>query len=77
LTGASGPDHLPGGRKVLHVIQGDAVPQRFIEDPSVDAGKPNLALSRASGDESPWRGKALREFSPCQPLTCWCKFIPT
>jgi aryl-alcohol dehydrogenase len=30
LTGASGPDHLPGGRKALSVIQGDAVPQRFI-----------------------------------------------
>jgi len=30
LTGASGPDKLPGGRKVLSVIQGDAVPQRFI-----------------------------------------------
>lgn len=30
LTGASGPDKLPGGRQVLSVIQGDAVPQRFI-----------------------------------------------
>jgi len=30
LTGASGPDKLPGGRQVLGVIQGDAVPQRFI-----------------------------------------------
>jgi aryl-alcohol dehydrogenase len=30
LTGASGPDNLPGGRKVLSVIQGDAVPQQFI-----------------------------------------------
>jgi len=30
LTGASGPDNLPGGRQVLSVIQGDAVPQRFI-----------------------------------------------
>lgn len=30
LTGAGGPDHLPGGRKVLSVIQGDAVPQVFI-----------------------------------------------
>jgi aryl-alcohol dehydrogenase len=30
LTGASGPEHLPGGRKVLSVIQGDAVPQQFI-----------------------------------------------
>jgi len=30
LTGASGPGRLPGGRKALSVIQGDAVPQRFI-----------------------------------------------
>ena len=30
LTGATGPDKLPGGRRVLSVIQGDAVPQRFI-----------------------------------------------
>jgi aryl-alcohol dehydrogenase len=30
LTGGSGLDHLPGGRKVLSVIQGDAVPQKFI-----------------------------------------------
>lgn len=30
LTGASGPHDRPGGRKVLSVIQGDAVPQRFI-----------------------------------------------
>ncbi len=30
LTGASGPDSLPEGRRVLSVIQGDAVPQRFI-----------------------------------------------
>jgi aryl-alcohol dehydrogenase len=30
LTGASGPDHLPDGKRVLSVIQGDAVPQRFI-----------------------------------------------
>ena len=29
LTGGSGTD-LPGGRKVLSVIQGDAVPQQFI-----------------------------------------------
>ena len=29
LTGGSGRD-LPGGRKVLSVIQGDAVPQQFI-----------------------------------------------
>jgi aryl-alcohol dehydrogenase len=29
LTGGSGSD-LPGGRQVLSVIQGDAVPQRFI-----------------------------------------------
>jgi aryl-alcohol dehydrogenase len=30
LTGASGPDNLPGGRKALSVIQGNAVPQQFI-----------------------------------------------
>jgi aryl-alcohol dehydrogenase len=30
LTGGSGRDDLPEGRKVLSVIQGDAVPQRFI-----------------------------------------------
>jgi aryl-alcohol dehydrogenase len=30
LTGASGTDALPGGRKTLEIIQGDAVPQRFI-----------------------------------------------
>jgi aryl-alcohol dehydrogenase len=30
LTGASGTDSLPGGRKTLSIIQGDAVPQRFI-----------------------------------------------
>jgi aryl-alcohol dehydrogenase len=30
LIGASDPDKLPGGRQVLSVIQGDAVPQRFI-----------------------------------------------
>jgi aryl-alcohol dehydrogenase len=30
LSGASAPDRLPGGRKVLSVIQGDAVPQKFI-----------------------------------------------
>ncbi|MEW6173388.1 MAG: NAD(P)-dependent alcohol dehydrogenase [Bacillota bacterium] len=30
LTGASGTDSLPEGRKTLSVIQGDAVPQRFI-----------------------------------------------
>jgi aryl-alcohol dehydrogenase len=30
LTGASGPNSLPEGRKVLSVIQGDAVPQSFI-----------------------------------------------
>ena len=30
LTGAAGRDDLPEGRKVLSVIQGDAVPQRFI-----------------------------------------------
>jgi aryl-alcohol dehydrogenase len=30
LSGAPAPGRLPGGRKVLSVIQGDAVPQRFI-----------------------------------------------
>lgn len=30
LTGISGPDSLPEGRKALSIIQGDAVPQRFI-----------------------------------------------
>ncbi len=30
LTGASGSDSLPEGRKTLGIIQGDAVPQRFI-----------------------------------------------
>jgi len=30
LTGGSGTDSLPGGRRVISVIQGDAVPQRFI-----------------------------------------------
>jgi aryl-alcohol dehydrogenase len=30
LTGESGPDSLPEGRKALSIIQGDAVPQRFI-----------------------------------------------
>jgi aryl-alcohol dehydrogenase len=30
LTGSMGPHHLPGGRKVLSVIQGDAIPQQFI-----------------------------------------------
>ncbi len=30
LTGGGDTDNLPGGRKVLSVIQGDAVPQRFI-----------------------------------------------
>ena len=30
LTGTSGPDSLPEGRKALSIIQGDAVPQRFI-----------------------------------------------
>jgi aryl-alcohol dehydrogenase len=30
LTGQAAPGNLPGGRKVLSVIQGDAVPQRFI-----------------------------------------------
>jgi len=30
LTGGSGPGRLPGGRKALSIIQGDAVPQLFI-----------------------------------------------
>ena len=30
LSGASAPGRLPGGRHVLSVIQGDAVPQKFI-----------------------------------------------
>jgi aryl-alcohol dehydrogenase len=30
LTGASGSDSLPQGRRTLGIIQGDAVPQRFI-----------------------------------------------
>jgi aryl-alcohol dehydrogenase len=30
LTGESGGDSLPGGRKTLGIIQGDAVPQEFI-----------------------------------------------
>jgi aryl-alcohol dehydrogenase len=30
LSGASAPGGLPGGRQVLSVIQGDAVPQKFI-----------------------------------------------
>jgi aryl-alcohol dehydrogenase len=30
LTGATGPGRLPGGRKSLSIIQGDAVPQLFI-----------------------------------------------
>lgn len=30
FTGASGPDSLPEGRKARSIIQGDAVPQRFI-----------------------------------------------
>jgi aryl-alcohol dehydrogenase len=30
LTGATGPDRLPGGRRTLSIIQGDAVPQQFI-----------------------------------------------
>ncbi len=30
LTGDSGPGELPGGRRIFGVIQGDAVPQRFI-----------------------------------------------
>ncbi|MFB3924762.1 MAG: NAD(P)-dependent alcohol dehydrogenase [Syntrophales bacterium] len=30
LTGASGPGSMPGGRRALSIIQGDAVPQIFI-----------------------------------------------
>jgi aryl-alcohol dehydrogenase len=30
LTGASGSDSLPEGRRTLSIIQGDAIPQRFI-----------------------------------------------
>ena len=30
LSGASAPGRLPGERQVLSVIQGDAVPQKFI-----------------------------------------------
>jgi aryl-alcohol dehydrogenase len=30
LTGATGPERLPGGRKTLSIVQGDAVPQHFI-----------------------------------------------
>jgi aryl-alcohol dehydrogenase len=30
FTGESGPDSLPEGRKALSIIEGDAVPQRFI-----------------------------------------------
>jgi aryl-alcohol dehydrogenase len=30
LSGASAPGKLPGDREVLSVIQGDAVPQKFI-----------------------------------------------
>jgi len=32
LTGASGPGRLPDGRRVISVIQGDAVPQHFIPE---------------------------------------------
>ena len=32
LTGGMGADKLPGRREVLGIIQGDAVPQRFIPD---------------------------------------------
>ena len=32
LTGASGSDSLPDGKKALEIIQGDAVPQRFIPE---------------------------------------------
>jgi len=30
LTGATGPAHLPGGRKAISIVEGDAVPQQFI-----------------------------------------------
>ncbi len=30
LTGATGPARLPGGRKTLSIVEGDAVPQQFI-----------------------------------------------
>lgn len=30
LTGESGTDALPEGRKTIGIIQGDAIPQRFI-----------------------------------------------
>jgi aryl-alcohol dehydrogenase len=30
FTGESGPDSLPRGRKARSIIQGDAMPQRFI-----------------------------------------------
>ena len=30
FTGESGPDSLPGGRKAISIIEGDAVPQLFI-----------------------------------------------
>jgi aryl-alcohol dehydrogenase len=30
LTGISGPDSLPEGRRTLSIIQGDAIPQLFI-----------------------------------------------
>ena len=32
LTGESGTDSLPEGRKTLGIIQGDAVPQQFIPE---------------------------------------------
>jgi aryl-alcohol dehydrogenase len=30
VTGASGPARLPGGRKTISIVEGDAVPQQFI-----------------------------------------------
>ncbi len=30
VTGASGPAHMPGGRKAVAIVEGDAVPQQFI-----------------------------------------------
>jgi aryl-alcohol dehydrogenase len=32
LTGEEGTDALPGGRRTLGIIQGDAVPQHFIPE---------------------------------------------
>lgn len=30
VTGASGPSRMPGGRKALGIVEGDAVPQQFL-----------------------------------------------